>query len=155
VEHTGREQVRRTVAQQGRYFDDEAVRAEVRARARSVITESTRVVVAHSLGTVLAYEVLATLPRSTRLDLVTLGSPLGQHAVVGQGLQPAPEAGVGQWPAAVRHWTNVTAVGDPVADGTPSSGCPPGSWSAGSTTATGPTTPSRTSAPGPQAVAGP
>ena len=54
-----------------------------------------------------------------RLDLVTLGSPLGRHRVIGADLEPAPIAGSGTWPAPVRRWTNVTSVGDLVADGSP------------------------------------
>ena len=95
------------------------VRAAAHARARSAITARTRVVVAHSLGSVVAYEVLADLPAPASLDLVTLGSPLGHRPVVGEGLRPALQDGLGRWPTIVRHWTNITAVGDPVADGHP------------------------------------
>lgn len=115
----GREQVDRTIAQLGRYFDDAALRAEVRGRVAAAITGATRVVVAHSLGTVVAYEALAAMDGPARLDLVTIGSPLGRHQVIGADLQPALVDGAGQWPAPVRRWTNVTAIGDLVADGRP------------------------------------
>jgi hypothetical protein len=118
TEHVGREQVRRTVAQLGRYFGDPAVRAEVHRRLDDAIAADTRVVVAHSLGSVVAYEVLAR--RTGRpIDLVTIGSPLGQHAIIGTALQPPLVGGSGTWPSVVRCWTNVTAIGDPVADGHP------------------------------------
>ncbi len=119
VDHIGREQVRRTIAQLGRYFDDPALRDAVRARVLASIGPDTRVVVAHSLGTIVAYEVLAALPGPARLDLVTIGSPLGHHAVVGVDLLPPLHDGAGRWPACVRRWTNITAVHDPVADGRP------------------------------------
>ena len=61
VEQIGREQVRRTIAQLGRYFDDDAMRDAVRERVASAIGSDTVVVVAHSLGTIVAYEVLATM----------------------------------------------------------------------------------------------
>ena len=64
VEQIGREQVRRTIAQLGRYFDDDAIRDAVRARVASAIGSDTVVVVAHSLGTIVAYEVLAAMARS-------------------------------------------------------------------------------------------
>ena len=73
VEHFGREQVRRTVAQLGRYFDDDRLRAAVRRRVCDAIGVDTAVVVAHSLGTVVAYEVLAALAGPARVDFVTSG----------------------------------------------------------------------------------
>jgi len=118
----GQAQVNRTIAQLGRYFDDDALRAEVRRRVATAITAETRVVVAHSLGTVVAYEVLAAMDGPARLDLVTIGSPLGQHLVIGADLQPAPVDGAGRWPAPVRRWTNIAAIGDMVADGRPVAG---------------------------------
>ena len=118
VEHIGQEQVRRTLAQLGRYFGDEAVRREVQARVRSAIGPDTAVVVAHSLGSVVADEVLAD-DSDVSVDLVTIGSPLGQHGVVGHDLRPALRDGKGTWPASVRTWTDITARGDPVADGNP------------------------------------
>ncbi len=119
VEHIGREQVRRTIAQLGRYFDDDAVRSTVISRVARVIDADTRVVVAHSLGTVVAYEVLAALAGPARIDLVTIGSPLGHHAVIGADLRPALVNGSGQWPACIRRWTNISAPNDPVAGGQP------------------------------------
>jgi pimeloyl-ACP methyl ester carboxylesterase len=118
VEHVGREQVRRTLAQLGRYFGDDSVRDEVQGRVRSAIGPDTAVVVAHSLGSVVAYEVLADASDRS-VHLVTIGSALGQHGVVGDDLRPALRNRKGTWPAGVRTWTDITAVGDPVADGNP------------------------------------
>ena len=61
VEQIGREQVRRTIAQLGRYFDDDTIRDAVRARVARRSDPTPVVVVAHSLGTIVAYEVLATM----------------------------------------------------------------------------------------------
>lgn len=119
VKALGREQVNRTIAQLGRYFDDPAVRAEVRGRVAAAITADTRLVIAHSLGTVVTYEALAAMDGAARLDLVTIGSPLGHHTVIGADLEPGLVDGAGRWPAPVHRWTNVTSVGDPVADGHP------------------------------------
>jgi hypothetical protein len=71
------------------------------------------------LGTVVADEALAAMDGPPRLDLVTIGSPLGRHRVIGAELRPVLVDGVGTWPAPVRRWTNVIAVGDLVADGRP------------------------------------
>jgi hypothetical protein len=119
VAQLGQEQVDRTIAQLGRYFDDDSVRDAVRGRVAAAIGADARVVVAHSLGSVVAYEVLVESPGPARLDLVTIGSPLGHHAVIGADLRPALVDGVGAWPACGRRWTNITAVNDPVAGGRP------------------------------------
>jgi hypothetical protein len=119
VEHVGREQVRRTIAQLGRYFDDAALRADVRARVASAIGPDTEVVVAHSLGTVAAYEALVDHDAIASVDLVTFGSPLGHPRVIDTDLEPPVVDGRGAWPGAVRTWTNITSVGDIVAAGFP------------------------------------
>jgi hypothetical protein len=87
----------------------------VRARFDAVVTDETRVVIAHSLGTVVAYRALANgLDRNVD-TFVTLGSPLGTDMVF-DGLRPAPVDGLGAWPGKVRRWVNVAAVGDKAAE---------------------------------------
>ncbi|UDY36533.1 hypothetical protein [Dermatobacter hominis] len=93
------------------YVLDPDVRAKVHERLERHLTPDTRVVVAHSLGTVIAYQVLCTRP-DLEVDLITLGSPLGDPNMVFPLLQPAPVDGKGVWPAAVKRWTNVAAEGD-------------------------------------------
>jgi alpha-beta hydrolase superfamily lysophospholipase len=75
----------------------------------------TRVVVAHSLGSVVAYESLCANPRWPVTDFVTVGSPLGLRSVIFDRLDPAPVDGVGVWPPGVRRWTNIADPGDVVA----------------------------------------
>ena len=53
------------------------------------------------------------------VDLVTFGSPLGRPGVIDTDLEPPVVDGRGAWPAGVRTWTNITSVGDIVADGFP------------------------------------
>jgi pimeloyl-ACP methyl ester carboxylesterase len=89
------------------------LREQVRARVEHLMTDDVRVVVAHSLGSIVAYHALATHPQWS-VDLVTLGSPLGVPMVLGQ-LDPPAIDGKGQWPGAVQRWTNVAAVGDKAA----------------------------------------
>lgn len=95
------------------YLLDPRTRASVRARVRDAIGPDTRVVVAHSLGTVVAYEVLCALTPHRITALVTLGSPLGIPNLVFDRLDPAP----GRWPgpAETLTWTNLAATGDAVA----------------------------------------
>lgn len=99
------------------YFNDEAIRAEARGRLAARITPETRVVVAHSLGSVIAYE---TLCEEAHSDwhiqmLVTLGSPLGMGALVLDRLRPEAENRKGVWPTAVQRWTNIADATDVVA----------------------------------------
>lgn len=89
------------------------LREQVRARFEQVMTDDVRVVVAHSLGSIVAYHALATHPQ-WRVDFVTIGSPLAAPMVLGQ-LDPPAIDGKGQWPGGVQRWTNVAAVGDKAA----------------------------------------
>nr|WP_311137484.1 hypothetical protein [Streptomyces sp. I6] len=72
-----------------RYFTEEGVRERVRARLLDVLDEGEEIqaVVAHSLGTVVAYEALAARPERQVGALVTLGSPLGIRHLVFDRLQ--------------------------------------------------------------------
>src|SRR5580765_6200278 len=60
------------------------LRDRMRARIEPLVDDETRVIVAHSLGTVLAYMALANHPHWTVHTLVTLGSPLASPMIVGQ-----------------------------------------------------------------------
>jgi hypothetical protein len=97
------------------YTSRPARRKAVRATVAQAIREhGARVVVAHSLGSVVAYE---TLHAHQDLDidlLLTLGSPLGLPAIM-RKLDPEPVAGRGARPPGVRHWVNIADVGDLVA----------------------------------------
>jgi hypothetical protein len=94
------------------YFTQPAVRAEIQDRFAAAIGPNTRVVVAHSLGSVVAYEALCAHPGWPVTDLVTLGSPLGVPHIVAHRLQPPPASNgqggvVGVWPGVTR-WVNIT-----------------------------------------------
>ncbi|MGW9211313.1 serine peptidase [Embleya sp. NPDC055664] len=102
------------------YLTDDGDRAgEIRLRTRAHVAERIielrpRVVVAHSLGSVVAYEALWTAPQ-VEIDLfLTLGSPLAMPTVVYPRLRPDP-GGFGARPPGVRQWINVADVGDLVA----------------------------------------
>ena len=102
-----------------RYFTDDDVRAAAQAELAAVITDRTRVVVAHSLGSVVAYEALCAHPEWLVTTLVTLGSPLGLRHLVFNRLRPAPEEGPqgsrARWPGSVRTWTNIADASDVIA----------------------------------------
>ena len=100
------------------YVIDPEMRARVHERLERHLDADTKVVIAHSLGTVIAYQVLCTRP-DLNVDLITLGSPLGDTNMVFDLLQPPPVDGRGVWPVAVRRWTNVAAEGDLATAGCP------------------------------------
>ncbi|WP_198046930.1 hypothetical protein [Kutzneria sp. 744] len=102
--------------QVARYLTDPELRAVARTRVTQRIDRDTRVVIAHSLGSVVAYEALCSLPDHGARALVTLGSPLGIANLVFERLEPAPVSGVGAWPGGDDLvWTNVADAGDVVA----------------------------------------
>ncbi|MBP0449198.1 hypothetical protein J5Y04_06505 [Kitasatospora sp. RG8] len=102
------------------YLTEQRTREQVRARVTARIRPETRVVVAHSLGSVVAYEALCALPGHGVRALVTIGSPLGIRNLVVDRLQPSP-TGTGRerrgaWPGGDGlTWTNLAASGDVVA----------------------------------------
>jgi hypothetical protein len=102
-----------------RYFKDDELRRKIRGAVAAAITNDTRVVVGHSLGSVVAYEVLCAAPELPMRSFVTLGSPLGLPNLVFDHLEPKPSppgAGArGHWPESVRAWTNIADQGDVVA----------------------------------------
>ena len=78
------------------------LRDRLRARIESEITADTRVLVAHSLGTVLSYSALAAHDDWPVHTFVTLGSPLAAPMVFDM-LEPAPVDGQGIWPGSVQR----------------------------------------------------
>lgn len=97
------------------YLNDSAIHEKVLGRVTSHIGSETRVVIGHSLGSVIAYEAVCARPEQVAA-LITVGSPLGIPNVVFDKLTPRPRAsGIGRWPGAVKQWTNIAADGDIVA----------------------------------------
>ncbi|MFJ3511029.1 hypothetical protein [Streptomyces luteogriseus] len=94
------------------YTSRPARRTAVRATVAQAVREhGARVVVAHSLGSVVAYETLHAHPDLDIDLLLTLGSPLGLPAIM-RKLDPEPVDGRGARPPGVRHWVNIADVGD-------------------------------------------
>ena len=90
------------------------LRDQMRARAEPLVTGETRVIVAHSLGTLLSYMALCRHPQWPVQTLVTLGSPLASPMIF-EHLDPLPVDGKGQWPGSIDRWVNVRALGDKAA----------------------------------------
>jgi hypothetical protein len=96
--------------QMGRYLDDAARRAAVLHRVRSALLRAPRprVVIGHSLGSVVAMDLLADPDIDVDL-LITLGSPLA-HPAVDVQLHGFPYRRLGAW-------LNVVHLVDPVPAG--------------------------------------
>ncbi len=108
-----RELLRRIVPDAEAYFFNQRQRDRIQTRLRAAITavQGPLIVVSHSLGSVITYDVLseaAHAHRDVRL-LITLGSPLGYTEIQDKVSQPL------QVPGPVGRWTNVADPLDPVA----------------------------------------
>ncbi|MEU9397667.1 hypothetical protein AB0D86_47830 [Streptomyces sp. NPDC048324] len=105
----------RSLRQVTDFLDDAQVKEDVLARVQELISEDTRILVGHSLGSVVAYEYLCRDRSDSVRALVTLGSPLGIPNLIFDRLTPPPEHGRGRWPSEVARWTNVADPHDWVA----------------------------------------
>ena len=94
-------QVARYLARSEPDADGVTLDARIRARIAAALGDGPTVVVAHSLGSVVAFEALGE--RSEAVELfVTIGSPLAMRTVVLPRLRPQPP-----WtPHMVRQWLN-------------------------------------------------
>ena len=76
------------------YMAEPLVREAARARRASAISTDSQVIVAHSLGSMVAHEALCANPGWPVTHLVSLGSPLGLRSIVFDRLDPQPANGV-------------------------------------------------------------
>jgi hypothetical protein len=102
--------VRRSLAQVTRYFTDETIRSEALEAVLKLVEANTKVLIGHSLGSVIAYEAAHLIKQPIPL-LITLGSPLGLQTVVYQRLRPQPPS----FPPNVQRWVNVADQDDFIA----------------------------------------
>ena len=108
----------RLLAQAAAYLQQPSLREAARARVEAAVTPDTRVVVAHSLGTVVSYEALCAHPEWPVTDYVTIGCPLAGD-IIRDRLDPCPSEGLSPWPGSVVRWTNIANPADPAAGTTP------------------------------------
>jgi hypothetical protein len=92
------------------YVTEDALRAKIKARVSELIDESTTLVVAHSLGSVIAWEACHGLEHSLPM-LLTIGSPLGLDTIIYPRLRPTPPT----FPPAVYRWVNIAHPDDIIA----------------------------------------
>ena len=102
-----------------RYYEENAVRTTLRKRLRDAILNNQKnrlMILSHSMGTIIAYDVLRDIgkefPRLIVDHFVTMGSPLGlphvRHKI-------ALENPLVRTPSVVKKWSNFADKRDPVA----------------------------------------
>lgn len=94
--------VNRALIQVTRYFTDEAIRSVALDSVVKLIGPETKIIIGHSLGSIVAYEAAHLMTQPLSL-LLTLGSPLGLQTIVYQRLRPQPPC----FPPNIRLWTNI------------------------------------------------
>lgn len=86
----------------------------IEQRMVDTIHPDTRVLVAHSLGTIVSYSALLEHPEWKIDTFITIGSPLGT-SMARSMLPPADADGRHPFPPQIRRWVNVMAIDDHVA----------------------------------------
>jgi len=86
---------------------------EIDARMIATVKPETRVIVAHSLGSVIAYRSLLAHPEWHVDTFITIGSPLG--GTMADSMLPPAVDGAFPFPENVSRWVNVVAIDDKVA----------------------------------------
>jgi hypothetical protein len=105
-----------TMRQVRRYLRSETMKTQVDEIVRAAVLSDCRVLIGHSLGSVLALEYVRQHPEHPFDLLLTLGSPLALRMV--QSRMPEPRFGSSSpsgIPSSVTAWVNVRDVRDPVA----------------------------------------
>jgi len=96
--------------QVARYLTNHDIRAQIQARVQGLIADDTRLVIAHSLGSIVGWE--SCQRNANKLPmLITIGSPLGLDTVVYPRLRPSPPT----FPLLTHRWVNVAHLDDIVA----------------------------------------
>jgi pimeloyl-ACP methyl ester carboxylesterase len=89
------------------YLNKDVVRRSINGIVNDYLDDRPTIVVAHSLGTIIAYDVLRTRPRTVPL-FMTLGSPLGMRTI---RIRLTPLS----FPEGVARWENYNDDRDPIA----------------------------------------
>ncbi len=122
IPHIASERVELHMRDLRRYVNDdngiaEHARQMLKMRLRAA-TEAKQpiLLIAHSMGSVIAYDSLWQLSHAQRDHIVvdrllTMGSPLGQNYMQNR-IKGHAETGAERFPTNIRRWTNLSAVGD-------------------------------------------
>ncbi|MFE7485218.1 hypothetical protein [Streptomyces sp. NPDC057552] len=102
------------IKQVARYLRDDDFRKAVLAEFSTAMESQPRLIIAHSLGSVVAYDWLRCHEATSATTLITLGSPLGLRPVLRE-LHPLWDACQAPWPTGIATWVNIAAKEDVVA----------------------------------------
>ena len=102
--------IERALTQVVRYLEDPKIRPTAQRRVLDLLDENTRVLIGHSLGSIVAWEALHYSDHNVRLFL-TIGSPLGLRRIVYPKLWPQPPV----FPKRADRWVNVADPEDFIA----------------------------------------
>lgn len=102
--------INRSLAQVTRYLTKEDIRSAALGSVFKLIGPETKVLIGHSLGSVIAYEAAHLMKQPLPL-LITLGSPLGLQTIIYPRLRPRPPG----FPPNARRWVNVADRDDFIA----------------------------------------
>lgn len=103
--------VNKSLRQVTGYLTDPELRNQIRQRVLHHLGADTRIIIGHSLGSVIAYEIAAAHLNRPLPLLLTLGSPLGLRTIIYDRLQPQPPV----YPEHVARWVNIADRNDLVA----------------------------------------
>jgi hypothetical protein len=96
------------------YQTNDDLAAQIRDRVTATIGDGCRVLIGHSLGSVVAYETLLLDPTLQVDTLITLGCPLPMRTVE-NALRRQTADGSSRVPRQIRRWVNIYDPSDPVA----------------------------------------
>lgn len=98
-----------------KYLRDDKLAQIIRDRVTAAIRDGgSTILLGHSLGSIVAYEVLCLVPDHGIKTFVTIGSPLGLRSIQ-EGLRGPARERIPDLPPGVERWFNVYDTGDPVA----------------------------------------
>jgi pimeloyl-ACP methyl ester carboxylesterase len=92
------------------FLTNEEIRSAALEFVFKLIGPETKVLIGHSLGSVVAYEAAHRMQQPLPL-LLTLGSPLGLQTIIYQRLRPQPPG----FPSNVQRWVNIADRDDFIA----------------------------------------
>lgn len=100
----------KALAQVTRYLTEESIRRNALNAVLDLTDAETKVIIGHSLGSVVAYEAAHMVQHPLPL-LVTIGSPLGLDTIIYPRLRPQPPT----YPPKALRWVNIADSDDFVA----------------------------------------
>lgn len=103
--------VKKSLRQVTRYMTDPGLREKIQREVLAHVGPETKVVIGHSLGSVVAYDIALSHLKGPLPLLLTLGSPLGLRSIIYDRLTPQPP----RYPVKVRRWVNIADRNDLVA----------------------------------------